>query len=68
MKKRLQWIGCWFAYRVWMVLPMWRGDGWYWRFSLWLIQYAGAYAHSEDFTWFRDNVRFDRCASERGRG
>ena len=49
---RWMWFWCWLCYRAYMVLPV--ADSHhtrYGRFTLWLLGYAGCYAHStiEDF-------------------
>ncbi len=57
--KRLQWIWCYAAFRLYMVLPFSMSHKTlYGRLKLWLLSYAGTYAHSEDFEEFRKHVRF----------
>lgn len=60
--KRLQWVGCWFAYHAYLKLPFKHDHSTrYGRFKLWLLGFAGAYAHSDNFADFCEHVRFDRA-------
>lgn len=55
--KRILWVWCWAAFHTYQWLPVARDlDSRYGRFSMWLLEYGGAYAHSEDYRWFRDNA------------
>ncbi len=45
--RRLHWFWCWLCFRVYIALPMPRTHkSLYGRFSLWILGYAGYYAHS----------------------
>lgn len=58
--KRIQWFLCWAAYRLYRILPVTLNSGSrYWRFNMWLVGYAGAYAHSENYEWFCEHVSLD---------
>jgi hypothetical protein len=51
--KRIRWIWCWAAYHLWVALPFAPyHETRYGKFRLWLLAYAGSYAHSEDFKDF----------------
>ena len=53
--KRLLW--CYVAFKLYLWLPFsQRHDTRYGRFMLWLLEYGGAYAYSNDYRWFRDNA------------
>jgi hypothetical protein len=47
------WFWCWLCYRLYLALPVANFNTRYHRFTLWLLGYGGAYAHStrEDFHW-----------------
>lgn len=51
MKNRLQWFGCYLAYKLYLALPIARTERWG-NFQLWLLQYAGRYGYSNDFADF----------------
>lgn len=57
--KRAQWIWCFVAFKLYIWLPSaMTHKSRYGRFTLWLLGYGGAYAHSADFAFFRDHVNF----------
>ena len=44
---RWMWFWCWACYRLYLALPShYQRSGFYRGFSLWLLGYAGSYAHS----------------------
>ena len=61
MKKRLQWFGCYVAYKIYNWLPPADNHQSLWgRFQMWLLGFGGAYAHSETFADFCEHVSFNR--------
>lgn len=55
--KRLLWIWCWIALKLYLNLPLGSDHrNLYGRFLMWLLGYAGAYAHSEDYADFYENA------------
>lgn len=66
--RRLQWFGCYLAFRLYLAIPLARDiKSRLARLQLWLLQYAGAYAHSPDFEFFCENARFGRKGRELAR-
>jgi hypothetical protein len=57
--KRLQWVWCYAAYKLYIWLPVGSDHkNLYGRFQMWLLGYGGAYAHSEDYRYFCEHVTF----------
>jgi hypothetical protein len=56
MTKRTLWIWCYIAFKLYLWLPTsLNHKTLYGRFALWLLGYAGAYAHSKDFRDFDEH-------------
>lgn len=57
--KRVQWVWCYAAFKLYLALPSARSHrSRYGRFTLWLLGYGGAYAHSANYGVFCKHVKF----------
>lgn len=56
--KRILWFWCYMAFKLYLWLPFEQAgyETRYGRFKLWLLGYAGAYAHSVDYADFREHA------------
>lgn len=67
---RWMWFWCWLCYRAYMALPMpYSHHTRYGRFNMWLLGYAGCYAHCDtresfgECSFFRSS---QRSSADRG--